>query len=370
MNGGALLGTAETDAGGRFVFSADLDEGLHRIWARYPAPVEGAIAGVAPLLSEESIWYLLLKVDPTLPIDPLSLTFTDSQGRTLRPVTLGYSFGLTQTEMMLRSGETYSVGIDRCGADPNQATQIIFTDMIISNLLDEGGNGRYTGSFTFAPTVVSATPVADSELHFVVTTGGAVQRYALPVQPLTPATVRDAQTGQPLANASVTARSIASLAQLEPQVTGPDGAYSFDAPAGIYQLEVVRDGYQPYRTGRLNVDSGLLAQDVSLTPAAPEPTTHTIYADDRGFTPPLLRVEPGSVVEWLNLGLDEVAVGGDGWESGALATGGSYKRKLDAEGTFEYRNSNQGTRGAIIVAVEEHELPQVSGAVFLPLVTR
>lgn len=321
-------------------------------------------------MSKNQIWYLLLKVDPTLPIDPLSLTFTDSQGRTIRPVTLGFSFGVTQTSTMLRSGETYVVGIDRCGNDPNQATQIVFHDILVSYLLDEAGNGRYTGTFAFEPPGQAAAAGADSQLYLVVTTGGAVQRYALPVQPLTPGTIRDAHTGQPLANARVTARSIASLAQLEPQLTGPDGAFSFDAPAGIYQLEVVRDGYQPYRAGKLTVDTGVLAQDIALTPVVPDPTTHIIAVDEHGFSPALLTVEPGSVVEWLSLGLDDLAVAGSSWDSGELPSGSSYKRKLDAEGTFEYRSGNQVNSGAIIVAVEEHELPRVSGAVFLPLVTR
>lgn len=371
MSGSALLGTAQTDASGRFVFSADLEEGLHRIWARYPASVGSAAAGVAPLLGEESIWYLLLKVDPSLPIDPLSLTFTDSQGRTVRPVTLGYSFGVTQTGTMLRSGETYKVGIDRCGNDPNQAMQIIFHDLLISNLLDEGGTGRYTGSFTFAPTAVSATPGAGSPLHFVVTTGSAEQRFALPLQPLTPGIVRDALTGQPLADARVTARSIAGLAQLEPQVTGPDGAYSFEAPVGVYQLEVVRDGYQPYRTGRLTVEADVLAQDIALTPVTPEATTHTIYVDEHGFSPALLTVEPGSVVEWVNVGLGEHSVDGSGWESGQIEAGATYKTRLENEGVFSYRDaSNWMNTGALIVTVEAEGLPTTSSRLFLPVVAR
>lgn len=368
---GEVAGTAQVDADGRFVFSADLGEGLHRIWARYSAQVVAATAGVAPLLVEESIWYLLLKVDPTLPIDPLSLTFTDSQGRTIRPVTLGYSFGVTQTGTMLRSGETYNVGLDRCGNDPNQATQIMFHDMIISNLIDEGDNGRYTGAFTFEPPVQGAAPATDSQLHFVVTTGGAAQRYLLPVQQWKPATVRDALTGQPLADARVTARSIASLAQLEPQITGPDGTFSFEALAGIYQLEVVRDGYQPYRTGRLTVDTGLLAQDVALTPVVVDATTHAIYVDEQGFSPALLTVGPGSVVEWVNIGLNDRTVAGSGWASGAMTPGAGYKLRLDAEGTVEYHGGgNHVQRGAIIVAVEEHELPTVNNQLFLPLVTK
>ncbi|MCL4858250.1 MAG: DNRLRE domain-containing protein [Caldilineaceae bacterium] len=371
MSDSALLGAAQADTSGRFVFSADLGEGLHRIWVRYPAPVEGATAGVAPLLGEEPIYYLLLKVDPSLPIDPLSLTFTDSQGRTLRPVTLGYSFGVTQTGTMLRSGETYTVGIDRCGNDPNVMMQWVFEDIYISNLLDKAGNGRYTGSFTFEPAVQSAESGADSPLYLIVTSGGLEQRFALPVQPWQPGIVRDAHTGQPLADAHVTARSIASLAQLEPQVTDADGRYSFDAPAGVYQLEVVRDGYQPYRTGRLIVETGVLAQEIALTPVTPEATTHTIYVDEHGFSPALLTVEPGSVVEWVNVGLDEHSVDGTGWESGHLATGGGYKVQLNVEGAYTYRDTGSWMNtGALIVAVEDEALPTTSSRLFLPVVAR
>jgi hypothetical protein len=53
----------------------------------------------------------------------MSATFTDSQGRTIAVPTLGYSFGATQTGTFLRSGESYTVGVDSCGGNANPILQ-------------------------------------------------------------------------------------------------------------------------------------------------------------------------------------------------------------------------------------------------------
>jgi plastocyanin len=374
---GKVAGTAQTEATGRFVYDATLADGLHRIWARYPAEAAAAGNQAAALLGEEPIYYLLLKVDGSLPIDPLSLTLTDSQGRTVRPATLGYSFGVTQTGTRLHSGESYTVGIDRCSSDPNVAMALELENTLISNYLgDDDGDGRYTGSFTFDPGAQTAAQTAvqtvttDQQFRLTVTAGGVEQWFELAFQPATPAVVRDASTGQPLAGASVSALAVASLAQPEPQLTGADGSYSFDLANGVYRLVVTLDGYQPYQTEGIVVDSGSLAQEIALTPVVNEATTHTILVSDAGFSPALLAVEPGSVVEWINVGLDTHSTTGGEWDSGQLTAGQRYQLKLATEGSFGYHDtSNASNSGTIIVAVED-EFSTGNRALYLPLVTR
>ena len=51
-------------------------------------------------------------VDPSLPIDPLSLTFTDSQGRSFHPQTLDFSGGPQGSNVFLQVGEMYEIGVN------------------------------------------------------------------------------------------------------------------------------------------------------------------------------------------------------------------------------------------------------------------
>ncbi len=109
-----------------------------------------------------------LKVDSTLPIDPISLTFTDSQGRVVHPSTLNWSWGASQTGSYLRSGETYAVSVDGCSGDPNLQIKLVLDGMLVTHLVDVDGDGRYSGSFTYNPAMQAAAAGADSQLRLVV----------------------------------------------------------------------------------------------------------------------------------------------------------------------------------------------------------
>ncbi|MEZ4622468.1 MAG: hypothetical protein R2867_44170 [Caldilineaceae bacterium] len=86
---------------------------------------------------------------PSLPFDPASLCFTDSQERSYPMPTLGYSFGATQTGSWLRGGETYRVSVSGLANVPNQSYKVTFNDLIISSLVDEDRDGTYLGWATF-----------------------------------------------------------------------------------------------------------------------------------------------------------------------------------------------------------------------------
>jgi plastocyanin len=372
---GVVAGTVQADANGHFRYSASLADGLHRIGARYPAQPQAAASGEATLPGAESIYYLLLRVDGSLPIDPLSLTLTDSQGRTHRPATLGYSFGVTQTGAWLHGGETYEVGVNRCVIDPNATMALEVENTLISTFLrDEDGDGRYTGSFSYEPAVQIAQ-AGDAELRIIVAAGSVEQIFSTTLQTIPPAFVRDGANGQPLSGASVAAVSVASLAQLDPQLTGADGSYSFVAPDGIYRLNVTHNGYQHYRTGELAASNGVLAQDIMLTPAIDEVADQTVRITENGFEPAILTVQPGSVIEWINLSLSEhgaTYAGAGGWDSGFLPAGGSYKvRAGDEEGAITYIDAaNPLHEGVLIVSRDIPQPLDGQQALYLPLIVR
>ncbi len=378
------VGTVTSDAGGNFSYNVTLPNGLHRISARYAqSGVNAAQVEIVSPRDAASGQATGILVDTSLPYDPMSATFTDSQGRTIAVPTLGYSFGATQTGAFLRSGETYTVGVDSCGGALNLFYKITFEDILLSSLTDPDGDGRYTGSFTYTPGATAAAGGAAGELQLVVGAGATQQRYGLHVQPLPTAFVRSRATLQPLAGASVAAlaaqlaeraQTLYALAaanvlgQANPTVTGADGSYSFAAPAGSYRLDVAQSGYQSYRTGDIDVATGALAVDVALAPVVADAATHTVYMTAGGFEPAIVAVRPGSVVEFVNLDLAEHGVRhASAWDSGILATGERFKVKLDALGTFAYSDvTDTLTQGMIVVADDA----PAARTLYLPVVTR
>ena len=329
----------------------NMDSGPHQFQARY-----GTGPAAAPTFdSSRDSATGIINVDPSLPIDPLSLTFTDSQGRSFHPSTLEFSFGNGGSSAFLKIGETYEVGIDSCSDELNQKIRLTMTDeIVVGNLRDDDGDGRYTGSFTYnLPAKGMASAITPgSALRFNILTGGLEQSFDLSIKSLAPGILRDMFTQQPLANASVTALGMSSsadgmtftpwpevaLGQPNPLTTDVDGGYNFNVPSGVNRLDVQMAEYQPYRSWDIAGGNGLLAQDINLTPEIPGTNVHTIYITDNGFTPAILTVSSGSVIEWVNMDLDEHATMATDdlwhWKSGVLESGESYRFRLNALGKY------------------------------------
>ncbi len=377
------VATVNSDANGDFVYTAHLDQGLHRITARYATAEAAALAILSP---RDSASGLALYVNPALPYDPMSLCFTDSQGRSFFLPTLGYSFGATQTGSFLRSGETYRISVNASSGNPNQYFKVVFGDNLIASLTDEDGNGTYQGLVVMPdPGVVqSASMEVVAKIGLIVGNGTTESSFSTVVASATDGVVTDRSSSQPVADASVAllaanatddARTFFSgwspkyAGQPNPQTTGPDGQYYYHAVEGIYRLDVVRSGYQSYRSDDLDASEGALAKQIALTPEIAGTATQTIYVDEHGFFPAVVTVQPGAIIEWINVGLDEHSVSGSMGESGLLMPGASYKVQVNAAGTFSYSNSQDTlSRGTLIVDVNEQ--PASSNRLFLPIVTR
>jgi plastocyanin len=318
---------------------------------------------------------LTLDVDLGLPINPLSLVFSDSRGRSFHPPTLGWANGQGQASARLQAGETYEVAIQSCADDPNQQITLVLPNGEAVSLSDEDGDGRYTGSFVFSAARSSVSETGTTP-RLIVTTGSSEQSFELGLQALALGIVRDALSGQALEGASVAALDggageqggsgeawpEAALGQPNPQTTGADGGYSFTSPGGLNRLDVVRAGYQPYRSWNLLAEAGTLAPNLALTPEIAGPADHTIFVSASGFSPAVLTAKPGELIEWVNVELDEHTASGTAWDSGALQAGQRYRLRLNRVGSYSYGDAANPLAAATI-RVE-------GGGLFLPIVLR
>ena len=197
--------------------------------------------------------------------------------------------------------------------------------------------------------------------------------------PASSGTVVDVVTGQALADASVALLRAAEVADSEsiyttfavegdPQMTGSDGAYSFAAGDGIYRIDVVRDGYQPYRTNDIDGSTASVNQTIALSPQIAAATAQTVYITANGFTPATLTVAPGSVIEFINVDLADHGVSNGVWNSGLLATGQSFKAQVGQTGTATYVDTTDlFTKGT--VTVESDSLGDAN-TIYLPVVQK
>ena len=150
-------------------------------------------------------------------------------------------------------------------------------------------------------------------------------------------------------------------------MTASDGKYSYSATSGFYRIDVVAAGYQPYRTADLDAGAGSISPNIALSPVINEAATQTIYITENGYLPASVKVQPNSVVEFVNVDVSEHASKGSNWDSGLLAPGQSYKVKLTTLGTYQYSDSAATPAEAQIIVGEA-----VAGgnSIYLPLVSR
>ncbi|MCB0129036.1 MAG: hypothetical protein KDE58_42510, partial [Caldilineaceae bacterium] len=166
----------QPDADGRIsdLRLTNLPAGRSQIWLNYAGTT--ARPGQVPVRQA-----VRLVVDDSLPVDPISLLLTDSQGRQFHPNTLGWASGGQIDQWPLQEGETYTIQIDTCVSDPNLRMNYVLKNVIVSSLYDDDGDGTYVGSFVYSRGVQSAAgtsaDVGDA-IALVVETGGVEHRFA------------------------------------------------------------------------------------------------------------------------------------------------------------------------------------------------
>ncbi len=382
------LATSATAAGnGNWSTGLTLSDGSHDLYA---IARQGALTS-APTPA------ITVIVDSTLFWNPLSLRFTDETGRVIRP-----SGRLDESgwSVFLRAEHTYTISLQLCCEDPNAQVELALNGTAIP-LSDNDGDRIYTASFTS-----SGRQVGSIRICVICELIKRCSDGELTIDP--EGTVFDLLNGQPLSSADVacfqatvgatsTEQSYAlwpavDYGQINPQSVAADGYFSFFTPPGTYQINVTKVGYQPYRSWDLVVVDTPVHIDVPLTPIIGQAADQRIDVTDDGFAPAVITVEPGTVIEWTNVGdglhtsttvtptvsfgasqtAETSAVDNGAWDSGLLTPGTSYKRQLMEEGTYTYRDSeNPASTATIIVAKAEVVVqPPTNSVIFLPVVSR
>ena len=371
-----LVGTATADSDGNWSLTINVADGRHAVYAI--AKTDENRSTPSPVVQ--------FAVDSELSWNPMSLRFQRPNGSMLRPS--GW-LGESGWNVFLQKGVDYRVLVEICCNDPNaQVALEIGGQQII--LTDPDGDGTYESTFT------TPSDVLEGELRVCITCDFTRRCSDGEVLIDPEGTVFDAATGETVQGATVACLQemdvtaggdsifelwpASDFGQRNPQMTDTDGYYSFFTPAGTYQVEVTKDGYQTHRSPNLVVTDSLVHYDVQLTPVVSEEADYVVLITDSGFEPSILEVEPDSVIEWINVGSNNHSVTVSAiqaatanllseWDSGLLETGESFKQKVTAAGTITYvDNDDPGQTGVVIIG----EGPTIPGetSVFLPLVVR
>lgn len=381
----ALSTTLTADANGDWSTTLTLAAGSHDLHA---------IARMGSQSSDPSPTVTII-VDPTLFWNPITLRFDDDQGHVIIP-----SGRLDESgwSVFLRPGHTYTVSLQVCCADPNAQVTMEIGDIALT-LSDPDGDRIFTATFT-VPTAGRFTGTVR-----ICVTCDLIRRCSDGQVTIDPeGTVFDLLTGQPIAGATVACLQAGVNAvsgqqtfslwpaedfdQINPQSVVADGYFSFFTPQGTYRLNVNKAGYQPYASMDLTVVDAPVHFDVPLTPLISEESDQQIGITDSGFEPSVITVAPGTVIEWINAGTtvhssssitpsvsygDPAAAGltagSAGWDSGLLTTGESYKRQLNTEGTYIYRDSVNPDATATII-VKQVAPTETATMLYLPVISK
>lgn len=338
----SLTGTAEVDVDGRWTTTfEDVEEGRYEAVSNIVLNGEsGPQAAPVPFIVSDHPIITQFKL-------------TDENGRTAT-VGLTHNVGFWDWARLLDLPPgTYQ--IDAKVTNANAETEIVLynntRDEIVS-LADFDGDGIYSGELTIDEVSTRAVHTGVHELLFSIYAGETETITSAEIGVLDgEATVTDAASGEPISTATVTlymletgqlsGRSVtqstlwdgSNSGQVNPASTGTSGQYSFLVAPGTYQLLVSAPGYQPYRSDIIADSRGMLSVPVALAKSISQEAAETILLDEQGGNQSI-QIEPGDIVEFVNISNDLRAANGLDWDSGMLSSGQSYKHRFDQEGTF------------------------------------
>jgi hypothetical protein len=171
--------------------------------------------------------------------------------------------------------------------------------------------------------------------------------------------------------------------QFNPQITDPNGQFTFFAPPGSYYLEVDGGpGFQSWRSPLIEIGNQPLTLNIPLTPLSPG-TDHQIVLDGSGPNLPVLTINPGDTVQWmakvdpaltleqqmeqidnpvlrlLSTGDHDPLLSSLGFDGGMLSPGDHYQHTFTQIGSYTY-SDGAGHTGVVNVA---HQI-------FLPITLR
>lgn len=337
---------------------------------------------------------LRLNVDSSLPADPMSLKMVDSEGNAFQPSYAGWPQPL---DLALPPGQ-YGVSLDACPGAEVTGVEFRLGDQTIpaAEECNDGSDrcGPWSAQITI-PEPVQAASVPNAQSFQIVVQGESAQSTLDGSMEVSGnGVVRDRVTGAVLTGANVTLLEAIAVTQTtdagagsallfapwagsefgqsNPQSTNAAGGFTLAPPAGTYRLLVTHDGYQQYRTASFTTNGEPLQDALAMTPDVTDAPSDVVQLAAAGFNPAVLLVEPGSVVEFVNVGLGEHVVRSDsgdaGIHSGLLEPGERFLLQLTEETTLTLTDAtNPLSQMTIIVA---QEVPSEGVNVYLPVVDR
>ena len=370
---GVLTSTLTAGGSGYFRPELVLPDGEHTVYAVAHLNGHNAVGETRRII-----------VNSALSFDPLSIRFKLDGGGFYRPTDGEGRTDETGWSIDLLANRLYTVSVRLCCESLTAQVTLDLSGTVLS-LTDPDGNHVYEAGFTTSGkgSIVTST--------LTVECNGSVFETQASVLIDPDGVVSDINTGALLSGAQVicmlrtndddTANysvwPAADFGQLNPQTTKANGYFSFFTPAGLYRLDVTKNGYQPYRSPDLQVVSTPVRHDVALTPINAEAPQVTIAIGENGFEPPIVKVAPGTVIAFVNADVRDHSVQGQtavgtnapsagGFDSGALGPNQRYTVKLTAGGTYRFSDSaNPELVGSILV-----DGAGGSRQVLLPLIQR
>jgi hypothetical protein len=159
--------------------------------------------------------------------------------------------------------------------------------------------------------------------------------------------------------------------QINPQVTGPDGYFSFFTPPGLYYLQVDGVGsFQSWRSPVVQVITQIVHVNVPLTPW-PVGNVSQVTLRPNGPAPAVITVPVGSAVEWV-AELNDLMLPAElarltdnpllhllsarnpladtlGFDGGLLVPGQVYRRQFTKPGTYAYSDGAGHTAQVVVI---------------------
>jgi len=384
-----LTATVQTGADGSWSYLVtNIPGGLYRVRVGYGSPRQIQAAAIVDWLLEQKQF----RVDPNLPIDPLSFVISDDQGHSWTPDTLNFNIGMPPSVFV--PGRVYTMQVQQTPNAQNVRLGINFQSPLQSfDFFDMGGGILgYRGCLTCTRSINVGTGSGGYTL--VIDNNGEETSLEGTYNTAQPGRITDATTGQPISGASV--RLLAQTAvsdtlgsgfvyetwdgaggQANPQTTGADGGYLFVPPAGNYRVQVSAPGYQPFTSAAVDVADGeAVAQAIALSPAVMDAADVTVSIGLGGFDPGVLTVPPGTTVRWVNVDVTDHSVVGSsaaransGFDSGLLTPGASYTHTASQTGTLNLSDGTNPFNQASLVVDPNAPNPGMS-SIFLPAIQR